>query len=103
MSYDYNRPKVEGPQTVDEWVDFIANEIPSNKLIHQARVMGSAIFMRVLREEGFTAKDIEALHLAMVRRFLVEGVRIPQNMENCSINYFQLAEQVEFEKQLKEI
>ena len=100
--YDYNRPKIEGPQTIEEWVDFIQNEIPSSQLIHQARVMGSNIFSRVLKEEGFQNKDIEAIHNAVVRRFLVEGVRIPRNMENCSVNYFQLAEQLQLEKELKD-
>ena len=97
----YTRPRISGPETIEEWVNYISDEIPSNQLIHQARVLGSSKFMSVLRQEGFEGKDLDAIHLAVVRRFLIEDVRIHQNMENCSINYFELSEQIVFEKELK--
>ena len=100
---DSERPRLSGPETVDEWIEFVLNDIPLSDLIHQARVAGSPSFMRLLRQEGYTCEDLDAIHNAYVKRFLVEEIRIPQEMQNCSINYYEKAEQLKFEKELKKL
>lgn len=98
---DYLRPKNQGPENTEEWVEYILNEIPVGSLIHQARVAGSPSFIRVLRQEGFEGKDLDAIHNAFGLRFLTEEIRIPREMTNCTINYFELAEKLEYERNLK--
>lgn len=96
------RPRNQGPDSVDEWIQYVLEEIPSEDLIHEARIAGGNTFMKVLKEEGFSQKDVKAIHNAFALRFMREKVRIPQQMgEGCAINYFNLVNEIRFEKQLK--
>lgn len=75
------------PTNVDEWVSYILEEIPNTDLIHQARIAGSTKFLQTMKEEGFDANALLAIHRAFALRFLREGMRIPSQMEGCHVDY----------------
>lgn len=79
--------KYETPTTIAEWRDYIENSIPDSELINTAREMGGNTFIRILKEEGYDAKAIHAIHMSMALRLLSSGLRIPQKMDNCHIDY----------------
>lgn len=80
------------PMSVDEWVAYILDEIPSDDILHQSRVAGSTAFIRTLKEEGYEAQDLLAIHRAFALRYVREGMRIPEQMDGCHINYNQMVE-----------
>ena len=68
------------PNNTNEWVSYILNEIPAADVIHQSRIAGSNSFLRTLKEEGYTAQDLEAINKAIALRYGREGMRIPMKM-----------------------
>ena len=80
------------PMSVDEWVAYILDEIPSKDLLYQSRVAGSTAFIRTLKEEGYEAQDLLAIHRAFALRYVREGLRVPDQMDGCHINYNQMVE-----------
>jgi len=78
------------PQTIEEWVLYIT-QIPEAELITQARAAGSQKFIEDLKEEGYSMEDITKIHKAFALSFKKAGRRIPLELEDCSVNYFALA------------
>jgi hypothetical protein len=85
------------PNNTNEWVSYILNEIPASDILHQSRVAGSNAFIRTLKEEGYTAEDLEAIHKAFALRYVREGMRIPMKMDGCHIDYNSLVEEPDSE------
>ena len=79
------------PMTTEEWVDYILDAIPSEDLVHQARVCGSNPFIRMMKEEGYDASALLAIHYAFLARFVREDLRIPAQMDGCHVNYNEMA------------
>lgn len=80
------------PMTSEEWVAYILDEIPTEDLIHQARVSGSNAFLRMMAQEGYEAKDLLSIHRAFALRFVREDMRVPSQMDGCHINYNAMVE-----------
>lgn len=79
--------KYTTPTTIDEWVSYILDEIPTSDLTTFAQEMGGTTFIRLLKEEGYDAEALLAIHRAVALRFVREGLRIPQKMDNCHVDY----------------
>jgi len=84
---------IDSPTNITEWVDYITSGIPAMSLIHQARVAGSSSFIRMMTQEGYTAQDLALIHKAFADRFVMEGFRIPSQMDDCHIDYNALVEE----------
>jgi len=80
------------PENLQEWIDFIRKEIPTEELIVQAQAIGSASFQSQLQQEGYSAEDLLALYRAVAIRFVEGGLRIPDEMDDCLVNYREIAD-----------
>jgi len=80
------------PENLQEWIDFIRKEIPTEELIVQAQAIGSASFQNQLQQEGYSAEDLLALYRAVAIRFVEGGLRIPDEMDDCLVNYREIAD-----------
>ncbi|NDB58342.1 hypothetical protein EB001_07840 [bacterium] len=78
------------PQNIQEWVLYIT-QIPEDELINQARWAGSMKFIDMLKEEGYSMTEITQIHTAFALRFKKTGRRIPLELDDCAVNYFDLA------------
>ena len=80
------------PENLQEWIDFILNEIPMEELIFQAQAIGAIAFQNQLQQEGYTGEDLLAIYRAVALRFTREDFRIPSQMDECIVDYQEIAD-----------
>lgn len=79
------------PENLQEWIEYIRTEIPTLELISQAQSIGSASFQNQLQQEGYTSEDLLAIYRAVAIRFVEEGLRIPDEMDDCLVNFREIS------------
>jgi hypothetical protein len=72
-----------------EWSNFILS-LPNDELLDTAIHLGSQAFIDSMLEKNIPLEDILQIHKLVAQKFLTSGRLIPQVLDGCVVNYYNI-------------